>query len=124
MSETRKVPVVSVVGTIALVLTLVLNTIVGILLISTRASTAEYTRCSALWQQQFSAAYKARVAAVTAVDEALDEVLRAVAARDPQAFKAAVAHYVHLRDEQARARKENPLPPPPEALCGNPKEAG
>lgn len=122
MTESRRIPVVSVVGVIALVLTLVLNTVVGVLLITTRQSTAAYSRCTAEWQQQFGEAYRARVAASSAVDNAMDGVVRAVAAEDSEAFKLAVQKYVGLRDEQAETRKKNPLPPLPEVLCGDPKE--
>lgn len=107
---------------IALVLTLALNTIVGLLLIGTRQSAAEYARCSAEWQQEFGSAYRARVATVSAVDRSLDRVVRAVADQDPVAFKKAVRHYVALRDKQTQAREENPLPPLPETLCGTPEE--
>lgn len=118
----RKVPVVSVVGTVALVLTLTLNTVVGLLLIATRQSAADFSKCSAQWQQQFGSAYRARIAAAKKVDTALDGVLRAVAAEDPDAFRRAVAQYVQLRDDQATARADNPLPPLPEQLCGTPEE--
>lgn len=123
MSERKKIPVVSVVGLIALATTLVGNTLVGVLLIATRASTADYAQCSAEWQQEFGSAYRARVDAVSAVDQALDRVVFAVAERDTKAFKRAVRRYVELRDEQKQARAENPLPPLPETLCGESKEA-
>lgn len=132
----RKIPVVSVVGTIALVLTLVLNAVVGLLLIVTRQNSiataerlketserlAEYTTCTAAWQQRFGEAYRARVDASKRVDTALDAVVRAVDAQDPDAFARSVDRYVELRDQQATARAENPLPPLPEQLCGTPEE--
>lgn len=122
MPETRKVPVVSVVGSIALALTLVLNTIVGVLLMTTRQSTERYSRCTAEWQQEFAAAYQARLAASVAVDEQLDAVIRAVYAQDREAFAKAVRAYVRQRDEQATERERNPLPPLPERVCGDPEE--
>lgn len=118
----RKIPVVSVVGVIALVLTIALNSIVGLLLIATRQSTAEYTSCSADWQQQFGSAYRARVTAAKKVDRAQDEVFRAVADEDAVAFKSALGRYIKLRDNQKAKRAANPLPPLPETLCGTPEE--
>lgn len=122
LKPARKVPVVSVVGTIALVLTVALNAIVGLLLIGTRQSTENYAKCSADWQQQFGTAYRARIAASMKVDEAQDQVFRAVAAQDTDAFKAALSRYVKLRDNQEAEREKNPLPPLPDVLCGDPKE--
>ena len=122
MSQDRKVPVVSVVGTIALVLTLALNAIVGVLLMTTRQSTERYSRCTAEWQQEFAAAYRARLAASVDVDEALDAVIHAVYARDRDAFAKSVRHYVRTRDKQESDRAKNPLPPLPERVCGAPEE--
>lgn len=118
----RKIPVVSVVGLISLVLGVTLNAVVGVLLIQTRQSAQDYASCSAQWQQQFGTAYRARVAASIEVDAAQDAVFRAVAASDPKAFKVALADYIEVRDQQKREREKNPLPPLPEQLCGNPKE--
>lgn len=122
MTDSRKVPVVSVIGTIALILTVTLNAAVGVLLIQTRQSTARYATCTAEWQQQFGEAYSARVEAATAVSEAMDRVVFAVAHQDPKEFRKAVANYVALRSDQADAQKNNPLPPLPEVLCGTPEE--
>lgn len=122
MTTVRKIPVVSVVGTIALVLTLTLNAVVGGLLIQTRQSAEDYASCSAEWQQQFGTAYRARIAASIEVDSAQDDVFRAVAAGDPEKFKTALANYIKVRDAQKRERAKNPLPPLPEQLCGDPKK--
>ena len=99
----RKIPVVSVVGTIALVLTVSLNTVVGLLLIQTRQAAAEYSRCTAEWQQEFGEVAKARGAA-------LDNVIRAVADQDEAAFKRAIHQY-----------ERHPFPPLPETVCGKAK---
>lgn len=118
----QKIPVVSVVGLIALALTLMLNAVVGVLLIQTRRSGEDFTACSAGWQQDFGTAYRARIAASVEVDSAQDEVFRAVAAGDPKAFRAALGEYIKVRDAQKQERAKNPLPPLPEQLCGDPKE--
>lgn len=122
MPQARKVPVVSVVGMIALVLTVSLNAIVGVLLVTTRQSTERYSRCTADWQQEFAAAYQARLAASVDVDKALDDVIRAVYAQDREAFAKSVRAYVRTRDRQASQRAKNPLPPLPERVCGAPEE--
>lgn len=105
-----------------LILTLVLNTAVGVLLILTRQSTAAYTSCAASWQQQFGEAYQARLDASVAVSGAMDDVVKAVAAEDPKAFRDAVQRYVRIRAEQDAERRRNPLPPLPETLCGSAEE--
>src|SRR5690242_1826521 len=96
--ETRRIPVVSVVGVIALALTLTLNSIVGGMLIVTRQSTGEYAACTGEWQQQFGEAYRARLAVSQDVSTALDEVIDAVAAEDPARFRTALDRYVDLRE--------------------------
>lgn len=122
MHEDRKIPVVSVVGVVALVLTVGLNAIVGVLLMTTRQSTERYSRCTADWQQEFAAAYQARLAASVDVDEALDAVIRAVYANNTDAFRRAVRTYVSMRDQQEKDRARNPFPPLPERVCGAPEE--
>lgn len=122
MNPARNIPVVSVVGVIALALTVTLNAVVGVLLIQTRQSSEDYASCSARWQQEFGSAYRARIAASVEVDAAQDEVFRAVAAGDPEAFKKTLANYIKVRDKQKRERAKNPLPPLPEQLCGDPEE--
>lgn len=118
MNQHSKVPVVSVVGVIALVLTLALNSVVGVLLMTTRQSTERYSHCTADWQQEFAAAYQARLAASVAVDKELDRVIRAVYAQDRAAFSRAVQAYIRTRDQQGEERVKNPLPPLPERVCG------
>jgi len=122
MTTARKISVVTVAGIVALVLTLALNAVVGVLLIQTRRSANDYAACSAQWQQQFGTAYRARVAASIEVDTAQDAVFRAVAANDPDAFKVALAEYIKVRDQQKSERAKNPLPPLPEQLCGDPEK--
>lgn len=102
----------------ALVMSLIANAFVGVLLIFTRASTEEYARCSAEWQQQFTVGYLARSDAAAEVSEAMDEVVTAVAAEDAAAFNVAVRKYVTLREKQNAERRKNPLPPLPKTLCG------
>lgn len=107
---------------VALVVTVALNVVVGLLLILTRESTARYTECSADWQQQFGTAYRARLDASIDVGTAMDGVLMAVDSNDPSSFNTAVDRYVALRQAQDRERRANPLPPLPETLCGTPSE--
>lgn len=118
-TEPRPVPRV-LIG--LLILTLLLNGIVGVLLILTRQSTAAYTSCSATWQQQFGEAYQARLDASVAVSGAMDDVVTAVATDDRDGFREAVQRYVRIRAEQDAERKRNPLPPLPETLCGTAEE--
>lgn len=107
---------------VAFVISLLFNSIVGVLLIITRQSSEQYARCTADWQQEFAAAYQARLAASMDVDTALDAVIRAVNAKDPEAFKKAVRTYVQMRDQQENDRADNPLPPLPERVCGDVEE--
>lgn len=107
---------------IALIATVVLNATVGVLLILTRESTADYTRCTATWQQQFGEAYQTRLDASVAVSGAMDDVVKAVASKDADAFRGAVERYVQIREQQDRERSRNPFPPLPETLCGSPEE--
>jgi cytochrome b561 len=108
--------------TMGLILSIVLVSIVGALLVVTRKSANDYFTCTADWQQQFGKAYKARAEATIAVETALDAVVRAVATQNREAFKRAVAEYVRLRDDQTEERRTNPLPQLPAQLCGKPEE--
>lgn len=92
--------------------------VVGVLLIIGKNATESYSRCTAEWQQQFGEAYVARVTASTEVSEAMDDIVQSVADDDKAAFDAAVQHYVKVREDQKQKQAENPLPPLPEALCG------
>lgn len=104
----------------ALIVAVVMQVIVGLLLILTRASTESYSRCTGRWQQDFSTAYQARISDSIPVQNALDDLIRAVAAQDKGTFERALNRYVKLRDAQEQGRKDNPLPPLPEQLCGKP----
>lgn len=105
---------------IALGLAVLLLLVEGLLLILTRHETAQYTRCTAQWQQQFSDSYKARVDSASEVSTAMDRVIKAVYSSDPDAFKAAIQNYVNVRARQDAAREKNPLPAPPDEVCGKP----
>lgn len=107
-----------------LVVAVVLQVTVGVLLILTRHATGDYAACTGRWQQDFSVAYKTRLADSIPVQNALDNLIRAVASQDRAKFQASLARYVKLRDAQEKGRKENPLPPLPETLCGKPGGAG
>lgn len=110
--------------TIAFVISLLFNSLVGVLLIVTRQSSETYARCTAEWQQEFAAAYQARLAASMDVDTALDAVIRAVNSKDREGFAKSVRAYVRTRDQQETDRADNPLPPLPARVCGDPTEAG
>jgi small ligand-binding sensory domain FIST len=104
----------------ALVVSLAANAFVSVLLILTRSATENYAQCTAQWQQQFSVAYLARSDAAAEVSKAMDDIITAVAERDEDKLRVAVEHYVTLRETQEKERRENPLPPLPETLCGKP----
>lgn len=107
-----------------LVLAVVLQVGVGVLLLLTRAETSEYTTCVGQWQQDFSVAYRARLADAVATSKATDRVFFAFAAsvntgkRGPSV--AALQNYREVREAQDQGREKNPLPPLPETLCGKP----
>ena len=108
--------------TIALVITLTLNVIIGGLLWLTRKSANDYYTCMADWQQESAAAQQVRIGITERVQDALDAIIRSVASGNQDEFHKAVARYVALRDEQERQRKQTPLPELPKAACGEPKE--
>lgn len=99
---------------------LALNAAVGFLLIVTREDAADYAACVGRWQQSFTVAYKARVEASQAVDDAMDGVVLAVSHKDNEEFQTAVRTYLALRSQQDKDRERNPLPPLPEDVCGKP----
>lgn len=92
----------------------------GVLLISTYTKASSYTTCSARWQDEMSVAFRARAAVAAEASTALDRIIRAVAEDNDRAFRRALESYVKVRDRQDRQRQKNPLPEPPEALCGEP----
>lgn len=110
-------------GTLALAVAIQL--VVGILLIDSRRdlSAAErerdaYATCTSRWQQQFAAAYKARIEVSIEERAALEEVVRSVAAQDQRRFDRAIDAYVATRDNQLDEQQQNPYPPLPNELCG------
>lgn len=110
-----------------LVVALLANAVVGGLLIWTRATLSDYVRCTSAYNQQFAAAYAARVAAAEPVSNATDQVIRSAAAAiagedaEGEAFAEALTEYVEVRNQQDKDRRRNPLPPLPQTLCGNPE---
>lgn len=92
--------------------------LLALLLIQQRAATAEYIRCTASWQQRFSASYTARVDAAKVVSEAMDRVMDAVASKDPKEFRRALRDYISVRNQQVAAQEANPPPEPPQEACG------
>lgn len=104
-----------------LILVGVLQVIVGALLVLTYVRTAEYTECTASWQQQFGSAYAARIEASTEVSTAIDDIVTSVGAEDPTAFNVAVTKYLQVRAQQDKDRASNPYPELPQTLCGSPR---
>jgi Flp pilus assembly protein CpaB len=78
----------------------------------------EFSKCTAKWQDDFLAAYRARSDASYVVNQALDRLILAVAHEDQDAFQAALRNYVAVRDQQAQQREDHPLPPLPSTRCG------
>lgn len=110
--------------------TLVFNLVAAMLLIKTRIDTSRtaerqdtFTRCVARYEQSFSEAYRARLAASTEVTNAQDRVFLSVAEQDRAAFKEALADYVALREKAKKSQVENPYPPLPDDYCGPVPEA-
>lgn len=91
---------------------------VGVLIIVERAARQEYADCTTRWQQSFAAAYQSRIESSTAASDALEAVIRAVDAEQPDRFREAVDDYLLLRDRQIKDQKRNPYPPLPDELCG------
>lgn len=108
------------VAAFGLVLAVVMQLAVGAMLIFTRLATDQYARCTAQWQQQFGSAYAARIDASTEVSTAIDDIVTSVGAEDQTAFREAVTRYLAVRAQQDKDRAQNPYPPLPQALCGNP----
>lgn len=117
---------------ILLAVAVVLQLGVGLLLIDARRDLADserrnadiaerlavYTDCTTRWQQSFAAAYQARIESSTAASDALEQVVRAVDAENPDRFRSAVDAYLLLRDRQISDQRRNPYPPLPDELCG------
>lgn len=117
---------------VALSVALVLNFGLGLLLVQQRATgertaregerlardLATYSNCTNKWQQDFATGYQARYDAAVLVSEAMDGVVGAVAAQDPEKFRAAIARYLKVREQQNADREKTPLPPLPDQLCG------
>lgn len=132
MSTTRKVSLGRALATSVLVVGVVFQLVVGVLLIDSRrdqarseraAADAErerdnYSKCMDRYQQNFAAAYKARLEASTDVNNAIERVIRAVAMQNSDEFRDAIGAYIAVRDEQDQQRKDNPYPPLPDDLCG------
>lgn len=108
-----------------LIIVLALNFVVSGFLIKTRIDTtnvaarqAAFTKCVADYNQNFSAAYRARLAPAAAATEALDKVMLSVADKDRDAFAAALKNYVDLRTKAKASQAQNPYPPLPDDYCG------
>lgn len=91
---------------------------VGVLIIFERAARQDYADCTTRWQQEFASAYRARIESSTAASDALEQVVRAVDAENPDRFRESVDAYLLLRDQQIKDQKRNPYPPLPDELCG------
>lgn len=106
-----------------LVLAVAMQVIVGVMLIFTRLATDNYAKCTADWQQQFQQAYEPRASASAEVDKSIDDIVTSVGMDDSAAFRAAVSRYLAVRAQQDKDRQENPYPPLPQVLCGDPTGA-
>lgn len=119
----------------ALIVGVAVNSVLGLLLIQQRAVTQEntdrtrqlagqlvnLTTCLATYQRDFTDVYTARAAAAGDASRALDRLVFAVDAGDPDRFERALDNYVDVRGEQDAERADNPLPEPPTELCGVPR---
>lgn len=83
-----------------------------------RHESAQFTRCIAQWQDEFVTSYSARAKASPPVFKAFDGIVKAVAAKDSDAFRMATQHYLNVRAKQNRQRHQNPIPPLPSVRCG------
>jgi len=83
-----------------------------------RQDSAAFTHCTAEWQDDFLTAYEAGSRAALDVSNAMDDVVKAVSAQDPQAFRKAIRHYLSVRAQQNEERAKHPLPPLPSVRCG------
>lgn len=81
---------------------------------------ASFSSCVALYQQSFGVAYQARYVASVQVSAAMDEIVRAVASGNQVAIHRAIDNYIRVREHQQMKQLENPLPPLPTTLCGEP----
>lgn len=101
-----------------LVIALIANGGTAAVLIQARADTADFTRCTAQWQEDFFTAYSARTDANAETQDAIDRIVEAVNSPRQAGISAAVDNYVEVRKEQLAKRAANPLPPLPEEACG------
>lgn len=89
-------------------------------------ATAKLTECQTAYANGFADALDARSSASAAAQDALDELLAAVAEITPtpdgrDLFRAALDEYLSKRAEAKKTQKEHPYPPAPRDVC---KEAG
>lgn len=94
------------------------NVLNGVLLIKTRLEAGDTARCIAVYNQQFSEAYRARVASSDDAMKALDRIVAAVEERDPVELRQSVAEYLAFREKVQHDQRTNPYPPLPTQLCG------
>lgn len=99
---------------------LLVNAVIGGTLIYQRAVSSDFTRCTAEWQTDFLAVYRARSDAAADTQEALDELLEQVKSGDQTGFQRELGQYQKLRARQIAKREAKPLPPLPERVCGEP----
>lgn len=81
---------------------------------------SKFSACVALYQQSFGIAYQARYVASVQVSAAMDEIVRSVASTDRVAIHRAIDNYIKVREHQQTKQLQNPLPPLPTTLCGEP----
>lgn len=106
--------------TLAVVAAMIMNGVLGAVLIQGRDDLRQFVGCVAQYEHDKDASTKVRSDAAAEVSGAMDEVVQAVYAQDPDRFNAAISAYVKVRAKQEKSRAENPPPEPPKQICGRP----
>lgn len=109
--------------TVVLIVSVLFNLLVGILLIQQRAASEDYSTCNAEFQGEFQASYEARSNAAAQTSAAIDKIVLAVGSFSPEdmgRLRGAVDNYLTVREQQKIQRENNPIPEPPDELCGDP----
>lgn len=103
---------------VLVVIVLIMNFLTGALLVKTRLDAQHSADCLARYNQAFATAYAARNAASIKASGLMDDIVRAVDARDRDALRKAVDAYVQQRDAVKAQQKATPYPPFPSTFCG------
>lgn len=88
------------------------------------ARLTEFVGCYTDYQSQFVEGYSRRVDATAPVSDAIEDAFRLIRAdRDVEDdFNRVMTDYLESRREQREAQRENPIPPIPDAVCGDADE--